>query len=247
MLHWIDRQKKIIENISFYHVSSIQYLCQKTKITESTIRRDIKILEQEKKIIIVRGGVIPIKVNDMTFLSIEHLKEKRKIAKYAASLINEKENIIINGGSTCSLILDYINQTNISVLTNSFSIATKLVNKNIADVVIPGGRICKQKSLILSPFNFEQIKHFHASKLFLSCRSLNKIGLLDDDQNLVKFVNNFLKVSDEIILLIDDSKFYKNIGQFVICPLDKIDTIITNKSISNIDFLKKYNFKTIVT
>jgi DeoR/GlpR family transcriptional regulator of sugar metabolism len=73
------------------------------------------------------------------------------------------------------------------------------------------------------------------------------MGLLDDDENLVNFVNNLLKISDEIILLIDNSKFYKNIGQFVICPLDKIDTIITNKSIANINFLKKYNFKTILT
>ena len=108
MLHTLDRQKNILENLSFDHVTSILYLCQKTQFNESTIRRDIKLLEQEKKIIIVRGGVIPIKVNEVTPLFIENLKEKQSIAQYAANLINEKEKIIINGGTTCSLIPDYI-------------------------------------------------------------------------------------------------------------------------------------------
>ena len=76
MLHSLDRQKKILENLSFDHVTSIHYLCRKTQFNESTIRRDIKLLEQEKKVIIVRGGVIPIKVNEITPLFIENLKEK---------------------------------------------------------------------------------------------------------------------------------------------------------------------------
>jgi DeoR/GlpR family transcriptional regulator of sugar metabolism len=40
-------------------------------------------------------------------------------AQYAANLINEKEKIIINGGTTFSLIPNYIEQKNITVLTNS--------------------------------------------------------------------------------------------------------------------------------
>ena len=90
----------------------------------------------------------------------------------------------------------------------------------------------------MSPFNFDTIKHFHASKFFLSCRSLNDVGLLEDDENLVKFVTSILRISDEIILLIDNSKFYKNDGSFIICSLDKIDTVITNQSIAKLDFLK---------
>jgi DeoR/GlpR family transcriptional regulator of sugar metabolism len=42
-----------------------------------------------------------------------------KNAQYAANLINEKEKIIINGGTTFSLIPNYIEQKNITVLTNS--------------------------------------------------------------------------------------------------------------------------------
>ena len=164
MLHALDRQKIILNNLKIDSVTSINHLIQKTKFHESTIRRDLKILAINQKIVIVRGGVIPLKEIDKKPNIIKNLEQKQKIAKYAASLIKENDSIIINGGSTCSLIPDYLENNNIKALTNSFSIATTLLNKNVNDVTIPGGRIYEHNSLILSPFNFETIKHYHASK-----------------------------------------------------------------------------------
>ena len=45
----------------------------------------------------------------------------------------------------------------------------------------------------------------------------------------------------------NDSKFYKNDGSFIICPLDKIDNVIIDQSIAKLDFLKKYNCRTVIT
>ena len=246
MLHSLDRQKIILDNLKNGSVTSINHLIKSTKFNQSTIRRDIKVLERHKKVIVVRGGIIPAKNIEINPIKIENLNEKQKIAQQAASLINDHDNIIINGGTTCSLIPDYIDNKNIKVLTNSFSVATKLINQNIKDVVIPGGKIYEHNSLILSPFNFDTIKHFHASKLFLSCRSLSELGLLEDDENLVKFVTGLISIADEIILLVDNSKFYKQDGSFIICPLSSIDTIITEKLDEKVNQLKN-NFKAILT
>ena len=239
MLHALDRQKIILDNLKFDSVTSISHLIQKTKFHESTIRRDLKILAINQKIVIVRGGVMPLKEKEKKQNIIQNLEQKKKIAKYAASLIKEKDSIIINGGTTCSLIPDYLKNNNIKALTNSFSIASKLLNKNVTDVTIPGGRIYEHNSLILSPFNFETIKHYHASKLFLSCLSINEVGLLEDDENLAKFVTGLVNISDEIILLVDDTKFYKNDGSFIVCPLESINTIITNKLSSKVKNFQK--------
>ena len=245
MLHPIDRQKVILDKLKKDSVTSINHLIEQTKFNESTIRRDLKSLEKEKKILIVRGGVISNNNEDEEELHIKNLNEKQRIAQFAASLIKENDSIIINGGTTCSLIPDFIIPKNIKVLTNSFSVATKLINKNITDVTIPGGRIYQHSSLILSPFNFETIKHFHASKLFLSCISISEMGLLEDDENLVKFVTGLISISDEIILLVDHSKFYKNEGSFIICPLDSIDTIITEKMSTKVQNFQKKCLKAI--
>ena len=69
--------------------------------------------------------------------------------------------------------------------------------------------------------------------------SINEVGLLEDDENLAKFVTGLINISDEIILLVDDTKFYKNDGSFIVCPLESIDTIITNKLSSKVQNFQK--------
>jgi len=191
MLHALDRQKIILNNLKIDSVTSINHLIQKTKFHESTIRRDLKILAVNQKIVIVRGGVIPLKEIDKKPNIIKNLEQKQKIAKYAAGLIKENDSIIINGGSTCSLIPDY------------------LENK------------------------------------FLSCLSINEIGLLEDDENLAKFVTGLINISDEIILLVDDTKFYKNDGSFIVCPLESINTIVTNNLSSKVQNFQKVCLKAV--
>ena len=76
---------------------------------------------------------------------------------------------------------------------------------------------------------------------YICCISISEMGLLEDDENLVKFVTGLISISDEIILLVDHSKFYQNEGSFIICPLDSIDTIITEKMSTKVqNFQKKF-------
>ena len=49
MLHALDRQKIILDNLKVDSVTSINHLIQKTKFHESTIRRDLKILAVNQK------------------------------------------------------------------------------------------------------------------------------------------------------------------------------------------------------
>ena len=97
MLHSLDRQKIILDNLKNGSVTSINHLIKSTKFNQSTIRRDIKVLERHKKVIVVRGGIIPTKNIEINPIKIENLNEKQKIAQQAASLINDHDNIIING------------------------------------------------------------------------------------------------------------------------------------------------------
>ena len=77
MLHAIDRQKIILDNLKVDSVTSINHLIQKTKFHESTIRRDLKILAVNQKIVIVRGGVIPLKEVDKKPNFIKNIEQRK--------------------------------------------------------------------------------------------------------------------------------------------------------------------------
>ena len=46
MLHSLDRQKIILDNLKNGSVTSINHLIKSTNFNQSTIRRDIKVLEE---------------------------------------------------------------------------------------------------------------------------------------------------------------------------------------------------------
>jgi DeoR/GlpR family transcriptional regulator of sugar metabolism len=50
VLHSLDRQKIILDNLKNGSVTSINHLIKSTKFNQSTIRRDIKVLESIKKL-----------------------------------------------------------------------------------------------------------------------------------------------------------------------------------------------------
>ena len=72
MLHSLDRQKIILDNLKNGSVTSINHLIKSTNFNQSTIRRDIKVLERHKKVIVVRGGIIPGKNIEINPIKIEN-------------------------------------------------------------------------------------------------------------------------------------------------------------------------------
>ena len=69
-------------------------------VSESTIRRDLKILEGEGQIVLLRGGAAKIKTGSydtpINSRGLYKIKEKEAIAKTAAQLVGDGEVIYID-------------------------------------------------------------------------------------------------------------------------------------------------------
>jgi DeoR family ulaG and ulaABCDEF operon transcriptional repressor len=88
---------------------------------------------------------------------------------------------------------------------------------------------------------------FHAPRLFLGAASLGPAGLMQADIILVTGERRFIERADEIIVMVDSSKFDGPSGH-VVCHLEEIDTVITDSGISraHIAMLEKAHVKVIV-
>ena len=60
--------------------------------------------------------------------SKKHQEEKRKIAKYAASLINKEDIVYLDAGTTTEMMLDYLREYDVIYVTNGITHARKLMN-----------------------------------------------------------------------------------------------------------------------
>lgn len=102
-------------------------------ISESTVRRDITALDKEGKLVKVFGGAVAaeaeVSAHEYTVAQKSDLNpdEKRRIAKYAASLIKPEDFVYLDAGTTTAYMLDYIEEQNATYVTNAVAHARQLL------------------------------------------------------------------------------------------------------------------------
>jgi len=100
-----------------------------------------------------------------------------------------------------------------------------------ADVwAVVAGTVFREQNIILAAAGEESMPRFHAPKLFMGAASVGIHGVMQADVVLVAAERRLIDRAEEVILLVDSSKFHTNSGT-IVCSLDEIDTIITDTAI----------------
>lgn len=104
-------------------------------VSQMTLRRDLFQLEEEGKIIRVRGGAMSVKEvqkasgEPYTKKATIHTDEKIEIAQKAAVLVDEGSSIFIDGGTTALYLAKELRDMNCNVFTNGIAVAKELAQK----------------------------------------------------------------------------------------------------------------------
>lgn len=237
-MHESERHLIILSVLQEKPLATVRELVNLTQSSEATIRRDISALDQQKKLRKMRGGAEAINLRSMPGLAGRpfaynksvNVSSKRAIAKAAVDLCEEGEAIIINGGTTTFQMVHYLTPRHLQVYTNSFPIADHLLNQTQNTVIVPGGTIYREQNIILSPFENDGSKHFHAQKIFMGAQGVGVMGIMEADNLVVQAEEKLMGQADELVLLVDSSKFRKR-SSLVLCPLERASTIITDSGI----------------
>ncbi|QEW24079.1 HTH-type transcriptional regulator UlaR (plasmid) [Paracoccaceae bacterium] len=237
-MHEKERHRIILSAVQERPVVTVVDLCALTDASEATIRRDIATLHMQKKLRRVRGGAEAITPPKFVGLAGRpyavnetiRIKEKQAIARAAVELCEDGDSIIINGGTTTFQMVHPLASRRCQVFTNSFPIAEHLLKHSKNTVMVSGGVIYREQNIILSPFDNDVTRNFYARRMFMGAQGLGPLGLMEADPLLIQAEQKLIGQADELVVLIDSSKF-KNRSPLVLCPLDRIGTVITDDGI----------------
>ena len=156
-----------------------------------------------------------------------HTAEKAAIGRAAAALCRPGEAVIIDGGSTTLQMCGHLEGLGLQVLTNSLHIVSALLPQPGTRISIPGGALFREQNIVLSAFEEDGTSRYHATKMFLGAAAVGRHGVMQSDVLLVQAERRLLGRADELILLVDSSKFTSSAAH-VLCALDEISTIVTD-------------------
>lgn len=237
-MHEKERHRIILAEVSEKPVATVSNLVHLLDVSEATIRRDIAFLHKQNQLRRVRGGAESLHPPKVTSLigrplaisQTMNAKAKRKIAKAAVGLCQIGDSIILGGGSTVSMMSEYIQEMRLDVMTNSFLIASNLLRSEKCNVTLPAGKVYREQSLILSPYIEDGSSYVSAAKIFFGAHGISGLGVTEADPLIVQAITRLLKRAEQKVLMIDSSKFTQS-SSLVVCALEDIDYLITDDNI----------------
>ncbi|MEO0401110.1 MAG: DeoR/GlpR family DNA-binding transcription regulator [Pseudomonadota bacterium] len=239
-MHEKERHTIILSAVEDRPVVTVTELCKLTGASEATIRRDIATLDQDQQLRRVRGGAEAITPPQFVGLAgrpfsvneTMRSEEKQAIAAAAVDLCADGDAIIINGGTTTFQMVHPLASRRMQVFTNSFPIAEHLLKHSKNTVMLSGGTIYREQNIILSPFDNDVTRNFCATRMFMGAQGLGPLGLMEADPLLIQAEQKLIGQADELVVLADSTKFERR-SSLVLCPLNRITTVITDDQISD--------------
>lgn len=233
------RQKEIIRLLSERSPRRVSELACNLQVSLATLRRDLKALRATGLIERGHGWVTrcaPIHHQRLCGTGFaqnlqRHLHQKRAIARRAAELCHRGDTIIINGGSTTFNMAEFLPDSPMTILTNSFVLAQTLLGRGHHQVLLPGGMVYLDHHVIVSPFAGDVLRHHHAHTMFMGASGVSALGLLETDPLLVQAERSLMAQTRNLVLLADSSKFSHPGSGLMVCPLDRVDLVITDQGI----------------
>jgi DeoR family transcriptional regulator of aga operon len=240
-----ERRRHILEIIEKDDRVNTKYLCEKFNTTPVTIRKDLAILEEKGELLRTHGGAIQgKKLYQGLALSEKEkmfLEEKNRIVKNAVNLILPGDTIILDSGSTISLLAKEIrNLSGITIITNAVNIAYDLSKSNNV-IILTGGHLKKDSMTLTGPLADVVLNRISAGKLFFGVDGIDfGVGLTTPDIMEANTTRCMMAIAGEKILLVDSSKIGRR-SLAVISKIDEIDQIITTKKFTEKEIKKFTN------
>jgi DeoR/GlpR family transcriptional regulator of sugar metabolism len=233
-----ERQSRLRELIARRGMTDLDSLSAELQVSQSTVRRDIEMLEHSGLVERTHGGVIWVgeKRDGTRPYAFDQrmnyrLNLKQQIAKTARSLISPGQTILIDGGTTTFYLARELLGQPMQLVTNSLPIANLFLNDDSVELVLTGGQVYPRYGVLLGPMAEAALAGIHAQTLFLSAAGIQEGVLYNQNSLLVQAEKRMMQQVQKVVMLADSSKFGQQ-ALSALCRLDEIDIVVTDPGLS---------------
>lgn len=220
----------------------VSELSRELSCSQVTIRSDLKKLEEQRLIKQIRGGAVKSELELPVIFPpgniLKKKEEKRRIADKAYEYIDDQDTIILDDSSVnyyLALKIKEGKNKSILVITNSLICAGVLASLPHVKLFMLGGQIDGSLPAAMGDLAVNTLANFRVNKAFISAYGVNfSAGVTSIGSPQMQVKKAILESANRVFLLVDSSKFG---GGYilVVCPLNRIERIITDTGIGSED------------
>lgn len=229
------RQQAIIQRLHDRQFVTIDELAAEHQVSSLTIRRDLQAFAAQGLVKCVRGGanLITGALKDDpsdSESSADQISSKEAIAQLAASLVEAGDTIFINSSSTAILMLKYIHNKRVIVVTNN-GLASSLAIDPQIELIYTGGVVHVNKKSMVGEVAMNNLSRITASKAFLGVSGISARGGITTSVLQETVINEQMirRANHRCFVLAEGSKVGIQ-NNFVIGPANQVTTLVTDQT-----------------
>ena len=232
-----QRKQKILELLKEKDSVRVTSLSRLFGVSEVTVRSYLEDLEKKGLLSRVHGGAVssykPYYSMNLNQRLETNQQAKVEIAERVAMLIQPNDTVMLNAGTTTLMVFrKFPTNYNLSIVTNSISIALEAAGNPNYNVILAGGSVNTKYQFTYGNDAVKQLRKYHADKLILS------VDGISPEQGFSTYYNQeatvamaMIEQSDCCIVAADHSKFGHS-AFAKISDLPVADYIVTNEHLT---------------
>ena len=231
-MRYSKRHAEILRIVREEGTCAIAELANRLGVSQETIRRDVKPLAVEGQLLKMHGAVtLPFQVGEAPFERRlrENAGAKKAIAMQAARHIGDGESVMLDTGTTTSLLArELLKKRNLTVVTNSSDIARTLATVNGNTVYMAGGELRGDNGAAFGPSAIEFVERFKGRHAVISIGAIDvEVGPMDYNLAEAEFARRVLERGERATIVTDRTKFGRS-GLVKVCDFADVDLMVTD-------------------
>jgi DeoR/GlpR family transcriptional regulator of sugar metabolism len=232
-----ERRTRIAEVVTERGEVEVSALAQQFGVSETSIRRDLAVLEARGRIERIHGAAISLRsAARPTVVSTklrEHTDEKRRIGAAAAAMIQPGSVVLFDSGTTvaqvaANLSIPHGSATTITAVTHSYLVVREVAALEGLHLLCLGGLFLPDYQAVVGPQTVLSLKGFTADLALLGCDGLTVEAGITTPHVLIAEVGATMATrARRVVALADSSKLGRS-GFTTIVPLSQVDVLVTD-------------------
>jgi len=231
-----ERRSRLLEMIRSLQFASLPQLVEQLGVSESTIRRDLELLEEQGATRRIHGGVLFVgsasRLPQFENREPAQWNLKKAISQCAAALVEDGDTVLLDGGSTTYEVARLLVGRPLHVVTNSLPVANLFASNANSDLVLIGGNICPRTGVVRGPYADQMLSQVRVRKTILSTAAVCEEGFFNNNMLLIETERAMMRAGKEVIVVADSTKFgNQSLGH--VCSLGTVDHVVVDSQLSD--------------
>jgi DeoR/GlpR family transcriptional regulator of sugar metabolism len=231
-----ERQQHIARIVEEHGRARVAELSQMFGVSGVTIRKDLRLLEQQGRLVRTHGGALVASGTgaERAFDIRERLQrdEKDAIGRAAAGMVVDGESIALDASTTALAMARHLKARagwlHLTVITNGLRIAAELAGHPGITVAMPAGFVRWEALSIVGPLSERLFDTVNIQRAFMGAAGLAlEAGLTDATEEEAQIKRLFVTVSTEVVGLVDHTK-WERAAFATFCPTASLAAVVAD-------------------